>query len=127
MTFIVHDLEQASLFWERIFEAKETYSSSRNIYSLSKERFYSVNGLWICIMEGETLSEHTYNHIAFQINDCDYDDYLARINNMGLNIRPGRSRIPGEGRSIYFYDYDRHLFELHTGNLADRLDAYSKE
>jgi hypothetical protein len=35
-----------------------------------------------------------------------------------------RPRVPGEGRSIYFYDYDSHLFELHTGTLGERLSRY---
>ncbi len=39
---------------------------------------------------------------------------------------PERSRVESEGRSIYFYDYDNHLFELHTGTLEERLERYSK-
>jgi len=38
-----------------------------------------------------------------------------------MNPRP---RAEGEGQSIYFYDYDGHLFELHTGTLTDRLVRY---
>ena len=44
---------------------------------------------------------------------------------MGLEIRPPRQRVPGEGRSLYFYDDDNHLFELHTGTLAERLERYA--
>jgi len=33
----------------------------------------------------------------------------------------------GEGRSIYFYDHDNHLFELHTGNLEERLARYAAD
>jgi hypothetical protein len=45
---------------------------------------------------------------------------------MGLEIRPPRRRVPGEGRSLYFYDDDNHLFELHTGTLAERLERYAQ-
>jgi uncharacterized LabA/DUF88 family protein len=38
----------------------------------------------------------------------------------------GRSRMPEEGESIYFYDYDHHLFELHTGTLEARLKFYAQ-
>jgi len=39
---------------------------------------------------------------------------------------PGRPRLGGEGRSIYFYDYDNHLFELHTSSLSNRLKQYAE-
>jgi catechol 2,3-dioxygenase-like lactoylglutathione lyase family enzyme len=124
MTFVVKDIERASFFWEKVFDAKEIYASGEKTFSISKEKFYDLNGLWICIMEGEMLTERSYNHIAFHIDDNSYDDYMHKINKMGLEIKPGRSRIPGEGRSIYFYDYDNHLFELHAGNLNERLQKY---
>ena len=31
-----------------------------------------------------------------------------------------------EGRSLYFYHFDNHLFELHTGTLDERLRSYTE-
>ena len=76
-------------------------------------------------MEGEPLPTRTYNHIAFKIRPEDYGTCLAQIRDLGLDLREGRSRIDGEGLSIYFHDHDNHLFELHTGTLADRLATYA--
>ena len=45
---------------------------------------------------------------------------------MVFEIRRPRERVPGEGRSVYFYDSDNHLFELHTGTLAERLERYGR-
>ena len=124
ITLIVKDLEHSTLFFETIFGAKEVYSSGYNTFSLSREKFFLVNDIWICIMEGEPLTGRSYNHIAFKIDEKDFDDYLARINAAGAEIRPTRPRIACEGRSIYFYDFDNHLFELHTGTLQERLACY---
>nr|WP_277871356.1 hypothetical protein [Chroococcidiopsis cubana] len=44
-----------------------------------------------------------------------------------MEIRESRSRVEGEGSSLYFYDYDNHLFELHTGTLAQRLARYLQQ
>ena len=126
ITFIVKDLERAALFFINIFNAEEVYSSGENTFSLSKEKFFLINDIWLCIMEGEPLAERTYNHVAFQINENDIDEYIARIKNTGAEIKPERPRIDGEGRSIYFYDFDNHLFELHTGTLSERLSSYTK-
>jgi len=126
ITLIVKDLERTSLFLEKIFNAKQVYSSGDNTFSLSEEKFFLINGLWICIMKGEPQGERTYNHIAFKIQDSEIDEYISRIKDTGAETRPERSRVDGEGRSIYFYDFDNHLFELHTGTLEERLVRYSQ-
>ena len=77
-----------------------------------------------CAKCGEPLTERSYNHIAFKINEDEVDNYLAKLKNMGIEVKPSRPREAGEGYSIYFYDYDNHLFELHTGTLEQRLQAY---
>ena len=126
VTFIVKDLERSVLFFEKIFGAREIYSSGDKPFSLSREKFMLINDLWICIMEGNPLTERTYNHIAFQIKESEFDGYMAKIKDAGAEVKPERPRVSGEGRSIYFYDFDNHLFELHTGTLDERLARYSK-
>ena len=127
ITFIVKDLERSARFFTDIFDAKEVYSSGDRTFSLSKEKFLLINDLWVAIMEGEPLLERVYNHIAFQIEDNDFDMYVKRIKDAGVQIKPERPRVAGEGRSVYFYDFDNHLFELHTGSLDERLAQYSQD
>lgn len=124
ITLIVKDLNRTTTFLQEIFNAEEIYSSGDNTFSLSKEKFFLIAGLWICIMEGESLLERTYNHIAFQIQSEEVDEYIERIKSLGVEIKPERPRVQGEGRSIYFYDFDNHLFELHAGTLEERLKRY---
>ena len=125
MTFITRDLDQMETLLTTVLDATKTYDSGDTSHSISRERFFDVAGLWIAVMEGEPLPTRTYNHIAFKIDIADYEMYRDRINSLGLDLREGRSRITGEGQSIYFHDHDNHLFELHTGTLADRLATYA--
>lgn len=124
LTLIVHDLEKTTLLFEKIFSAEMIYDSGKYSFSLSRERFFRIGDLWIVAMEGKALPERTYNHIAFQIAEGDLEEYAKRIADFGLALQDSRSRVEGEGRSLYFYDDDNHLFELHTGTLAERLKAY---
>jgi catechol 2,3-dioxygenase-like lactoylglutathione lyase family enzyme len=87
--------------------------------------FFDVGGLWIATMEGKALPTQTYNHVAFKMGSDEYDDRLQCIKSLGLEVQEGRSRVEGEGHSIYFYDYDNHMFELHSGTLEERLKRYS--
>jgi catechol 2,3-dioxygenase-like lactoylglutathione lyase family enzyme len=127
ITFIVKDLERAALFFRSIFDAEEVYSSGARIFSLSREKFFRIGDLWIAVMEGESLSERTYRHVAFKVPDQELEAYAARVRELGLAIKPLRPRVDREGRSLYFYDFDNHLFELHTGTLAERLARYGRD
>ena len=126
ITFIVKDLERTARFLTNVFDAKEVYSSGDSTFSVSKEIFFLVGGLWFAIMEGDPLLEKTYNHVALKISEEDFDKYLDRVKSLGVDILNDRSRVGEEGRSLYFYDYDNHLFELHTGTLDQRLETYKR-
>lgn len=126
ITFVVRDLDKMTNFLTSIFDAKEIYSSGDRKFSISREKFFLINDIWIAVMEGDALPEKTYNHVAFKIAEKDFDKYAKRIRALGVELRDDRSRAPGEGRSLFFYDYDNHLFELHTGTLDQRLERYSQ-
>ena len=126
ITFIVKDLKLATTFFKEIFDAEEVYASGDATFSVSKEKFFIVGNQWIAVMEGESLPTRTYNHIAFKISEADFETYQERIRKLGLDFKPPRPRVDGEGRSLYFYDFDNHLFELHTGTLSQRLDRYNQ-
>jgi fosfomycin resistance protein FosX len=126
MTFVVRDLERMTRILIGIFGAREVYASGEEAFSVAREKFFQVGDLWIAVMEGEPLPSRTYNHVAFKIEDVEFEACEAKIKAMGLEMRPPRPRVPGEGRSLYFYDDDNHLFELHTGTLAERLERYAQ-
>jgi fosfomycin resistance protein FosX len=126
ITFIVKDLARTARIFTDGLGGEEVYSSGDETFSVSREKFFMVGGVWIAIMEGDALPTRTYNHVAFKIEPDEIDMYLSRLEALGLEIRSPRSRVEGEGQSIYFYDYDNHTFELHTGTLDDRLARYAK-
>lgn len=130
MTFIVRDLDRMQEILEKVLDARKVYDSGKETFSLSKERFFLIGDgpepIWIATMEGEPLPTRTYNHVAFKIADEEYDVYLQRVLSLGLDVREGRSRVQGEGQSIYFHDEDNHMFELHTGTLDQRLRRYAE-
>lgn len=123
ITLICKNLEKSAKLFCDLFGAIEVYSSRERQFSISKEKFFLIDNLWIALMEGEPM-ERSYNHIAFRIKEEDLQIFQAKLEALNLDILPGRSRSSQEGQSIYFYDYDNHLFELHTGDLTTRLNYY---
>jgi catechol 2,3-dioxygenase-like lactoylglutathione lyase family enzyme len=125
ITFIVQDLEKMKHIIVEVLGGEEVYSSGDETFSVSKEKFFLVNGSWIATMEGESLNMRTYNHVAFKVQPDDLPRYKRAIERLGLEMKESRPRVEGEGQSIYFYDYDNHMFELHTGTLEERLERYA--
>jgi catechol 2,3-dioxygenase-like lactoylglutathione lyase family enzyme len=125
ITFVVKDLDKTKKLVVEVLGGEEVYSSGEQRFSISKEKFFVVNGVWLAIMEGEPLPLRTYNHVAFKVDADELPRYKSAIERLGLEMRESRPRVEGEGHSIYFYDYDNHLFELHTGTLEERLKRYA--
>lgn len=127
ITFIVRDLQRMSLFLCEGLGAKEVYDSSKKNFSVSREKFFLLGDIWVAAMEGDPPSERSYQHIAFRVSTSDFQEYETRLKKLGVEMELSRSRIDGEGESLYFYDFDNHLFELHSGTLEERLASYIAE
>jgi fosfomycin resistance protein FosX len=93
ITFIVRDLDRMEDILAKVFGARRVYNSGNQTFSLSKERFFLVGGelgdpgapapICIAIMEGEPLQDRTYNHVAFKIEEADYEICLNRVRRSG--------------------------------------------
>lgn len=124
ITFIVRDLERMADFLCEGLGAREVYDSAGREFSLSREKFFLLGGTWLAAMEGEPPAERSYQHVAFEVDEAELSAYQARLEALGVDIRPPRPRVEGEGQSLYVHDFDNHLFELHTGTLEQRLARY---
>ncbi len=123
---VVQNLERMAKFMCEGLGAQEVYDSANKPFSVSREKFFLIGGLWLAAMEGEA-AERSYRHIAFTVDEAELAVFEARLRALGVEIKPPRPRVEGEGNSLYFYDFDNHLFELHTGTLEQRLERYARE
>lgn len=121
ITLIVSNLEKSTKLFKDLFDAKEVYSSTKDD-NITPTKFFLIADIWFALIEGETHQDKTYDHIALKINEKDIAKYQAKIKELNLETKDGRKRNENEPQSLYFYDYDNHLFELHTGTLEDRLN-----
>ena len=125
LTFIVRDLERTSELFRQALGAAEVYDSGDRQFSLAREKFYLLGGVWLAFMQGEPI-ERSYRHVAFAVDEDELAQYESRLIAAGVEVKPPRPRVEGEGRSLYFYDFDNNLFELHTGTLQERLERYAR-
>ncbi len=122
---MVRDLGKTSRLFCEGLGAREIYDSQDKHFSIAREKFFLIGGIWLVAMQGET-SEKSYRHIAFQVEKRNLAGLERRLTELGATIVPSRSRVEGEGDSLYFYDYDNNFFELHAGRIEERLERYKR-
>lgn len=125
VTIIVRDMTRTAQLFVDALEAEEMYRSSEKEYSKYPEVFLRLGEIWLVVMQDRDAKRpRTYDHFAFSIDASRIDEFRDRLKKAGAEVVPSRPRISAEGESIYFYDFDDHLFELHTGDLSMRLRNY---
>lgn len=125
VTLVVRDMARTVRLFVDALDAREVYRSAEKEYSKYPETFLRLGDLWLVVMQDpEARRPRTYDHVALAIDADRVAELRERLRAAGAELVPSRPRVDGEAESIYFHDFDDHLFELHTGDLDDRLRHY---
>jgi len=122
--FSVSDLDKSIKFYQYVFDAKLLVKGRSTAY-------FDLNGMWLALNLEKGIPRNeiiqSYTHVAFTIEESDFNIVYNKLEKLGVNILSGRLRDEKDKKSIYFTDPDGHKFEFHTGTLQDRLSFYKND
>ena len=117
ITFVVNDIDRMTLFLCEGLGAREVFDNNDLKGPVPREKFFVLGDTWLAAIAGESPAERSYQHVAFKVSSSDLAYFESKLRGIGVDIKPPRPRVAGEAESLYFYDFDNHLFELHKKDL----------
>jgi catechol 2,3-dioxygenase-like lactoylglutathione lyase family enzyme len=119
ITLAVKNLEESFQFYRELLGFKP-------IAKWKKGAYFLVGDLWFCIFQDENTREFPldeYTHIAFTVSKQDFENMSVRIQSSQAQIWQVNT---SEGDSLYFTDPNHHKLEIHTSDLAARIQEAKK-
>jgi catechol 2,3-dioxygenase-like lactoylglutathione lyase family enzyme len=125
VTIRVSDLERSLGFYRDLLDMKLVHRGKTDAY-------LEWGTAWVALVEKKPSADSEpggdagfgVDHVAFSIDEEDFDEAARRLEEAGVPIVRGPIRR-GIGRSINFLDPDGTQLELHTSNLRERMTVWS--
>ena len=81
------------------------------------EIFLRLGVTWFALVGADVKRERTGDHVAFRVARETIPSIAGKLKSMGCEFILSRS-----GTSLYFFDFDNHLFELDSSDEEEELN-----
>ncbi len=105
--FSVSDLEASIQFYQDVFDAKLLVKGQNTAY-------FDLAGMWLALNVEKDIPRNecnSYTHIAFSVDEKDFDTVYKNLESKHVNIISGRKRDVRDKKSVYFTDSEKYGFK----------------
>lgn len=114
IALVVTDPARTAELFERLFAARIVRRVDADGHD---ETFVHLGGTWFLLAQAVVERKRSGDHIAFRVTQEVLRATAEKLKAMDLEFILARSDT-----SLYFFDYDNHVFELDTTDIAGELD-----
>ncbi|HEY1773728.1 MAG TPA: VOC family protein [Gammaproteobacteria bacterium] len=110
----VKDPARTAEFLQELFEAP---TLSRKDEDGHDETFIRLGVTWFALVKADVKRERTGDHVAFRVAP----EIIPKIADK-LKAKGYKTILNKTGTSLYFFDFDDHVFELDSSDQEQELD-----
>ena len=89
VTYSVSDIKRSIAFYKKILKATILVESDKTAY-------FTIGGLWLALNEEKDIPrneiQYSYTHMAFTIDESEFDEWYQWLKENNVNILEGRTR-----------------------------------
>ena len=115
VALVVGDPARTAQLFGTLFECKRV---SRRDAEGHDEIFVKLGDTWFALIQGDIQRTRTGDHIAFKVSKETLEATAQKLEALQLEHIRARSST-----SLYFFDFDNHVFELDTTTLEEELNT----
>ncbi|HVU82960.1 MAG TPA: VOC family protein [Rhodanobacteraceae bacterium] len=109
IALVVADPARTARLFESLFATKIV---SRIDADGHDETFFNLGNTWFVLVKGAAQRERSGDHVAFHVTDAELHATTEKLKAKNMEFILARS-----DSSLYFFDYDNHVFELDTTDI----------
>jgi len=117
VALVVRDASRTAALFEKLFSAKIVRRTDMEGHD---ESFVRLGRTWFVLVQADVERPRTGDHIAFHVTKATLQSTAEKLKQMNMEFQLARSNS-----SLYFFDYDNHVFELDTMDLESDLTKES--
>jgi catechol 2,3-dioxygenase-like lactoylglutathione lyase family enzyme len=113
IALVVREPARTAELFGKLFDCKTV---SRRDADGHDETFVKLGDTWLVLVQADVERTRTGDHIAFKVSKATLEAMAQKLE--ALRVEHIRAR---SGTSVYFFDYDNHVFELDTTTMEEEL------
>ncbi|MGH9441376.1 MAG: VOC family protein [Thermoanaerobaculia bacterium] len=117
VALVVNDPARTVELFERLFAVRAVHRVDADGHD---ETFVRLGATWFVLVKAAVERQRTGDHVAFHVTSAVLRSTADRLKEMNLEFILARGDT-----SLYFFDYDNHVFELDTIGVESELNAES--
>ena len=115
IALLVADPARTAVLFENLFATRTVHRVDADGHD---ETFFNLGNTWFVLVKGDGQRKRTGDHLAFHVTKAELLATAEKLKAMHLEFILARS-----DSSLYFFDYDNHVFELDTTDLSSELSG----